>query len=82
MGATLASSWAAILPSTSATRASALFQRASSSPVTKRLAGSQRCIAGKHGQLHSARLRDHAGGPHGAWGRGGEAVYIEECLVA
>ena len=39
-GASLAASWAAILPSTSVTRASALFQRASSSPVTSRLAGS------------------------------------------
>src|SRR5260221_7307489 len=39
-GATLAASWATILPSTSATRASALFQRASSSPATSRLAGS------------------------------------------
>src|SRR5262249_1821789 len=37
---TVAASWAAILASTSATRASALFHRASSSPVTNRLAGS------------------------------------------
>src|SRR4249919_856717 len=36
MGATLAASWAAILSSTSAMRASALFQRASSSPATSR----------------------------------------------
>jgi hypothetical protein len=40
LGAAAAASWAEILPSTSATRVSALFQRASSSPVTKRLAGS------------------------------------------
>ena len=39
-GAALTASWAAILLSTSATRASALFQRASSSPATSRLAGS------------------------------------------
>src|SRR6266516_2207417 len=39
-GATVAASWAAILPSTSVTRASALFQRASSSAATSRLAGS------------------------------------------
>src|SRR5207237_1122251 len=37
-GASVAASWAAILPSTSVTRASALFQRASSSPSTSRLA--------------------------------------------
>jgi hypothetical protein len=36
----IAASWAAILSSTSAMRASALFQRASSSPATSRLAGS------------------------------------------
>jgi hypothetical protein len=39
-GAILAASWAAILPSTYAARASALFQRASSSLATNRLAGS------------------------------------------
>src|SRR5215831_9109604 len=37
---TVPTSWAAILASISATRASALFHRASSSPVTNRLAGS------------------------------------------
>src|SRR5262245_53327747 len=40
MDGTVAASWAAILASASATRASALFHRASSSPVTNRLAGS------------------------------------------
>src|SRR5215472_14324549 len=39
-GAGVVASWAAILPSTSATCASALFQRASNSPATSRLAGS------------------------------------------
>src|SRR5262249_20862258 len=58
---TVAASWAAILASPSATRASALFHRASSSPVTNRLAGSanpqwrhppaarqKRCNAARH----------------------------------
>ena len=40
LGAGTAASWEAILLSISDTRASALFQRASSSPATSRLAGS------------------------------------------
>ena len=39
MRAGVAASWAAIFASTSATRVSAVFQRASSSPATRRLAG-------------------------------------------
>ena len=55
--ATLAASWAAILPSTSAMRASALFQRASSLTATRRFAAKR----SRH-PCPSPADRDHARG--------------------
>lgn len=57
-------SCAAILLSILLTLASALFQRALSSPATNRLSGAAHRIAGKHAGQHSAPLPGHGHGPH------------------